>query len=369
MIFNQYIKCLHHRTLILIECVYLYIITNRKSAMYLDANHIIKKKITFYNNSSNANQLDIAYGIDKNFFLGCAVSISSILIFNPNLNFSFHIFTNHLSDEFEKNLNLLARHYKTNITLYLVDDVSLSKLPTTKNWTIATYFRFLVADYFYQKIDKILYIDADIICKGSLEELLMLPIVENIAYVVTDKDDIWWNKCATRLGEDKLTKSYFNAGFLLMNLDKWHEFNINGKALELLSDTNKSKKFTHLDQDVLNLLLLDKVKYLDKKYNQQVSINYELKYKNSTYSPHLDQAILIHYIGPTKPWHIWANHYKCAQYFIKAKQQSPLRYLPLLPASTSTQMRYCSKHRMHQKKYFSGIICNIIYCLKKLIKH
>lgn len=338
--------------------------------MYLDVNHIITKKITFYNNNSNnVNQLNIAYGIDKNFFLGCAVSISSILIFNPNLNFSFHIFTNYLPKDFEKNFKLLSEEYKTNITLYLVDDLSLSELPTTKNWTIATYFRFIVADYFYQKIDKILYIDADIVCTGSLEELFTLPFEENIAYVVTDKDAIWWNKCAIRLDESKLSKSYFNAGFLLMNLNKWHEFNINSNALELLSDTKKSQKFTHLDQDVLNLLLMDKVKYLDKKYNQQVSINYELKYSNKEYSPVLDQAILIHYIGPTKPWHTWANHYKCAQYFLNAKQQSPLKSMPLLPASTSTQMRYCSKHKIHQKKYFSGIICNIIYCLQKLTKN
>ena len=121
----------------------------------------------------------------------------------------------------------------------------------------------------------------------------------------------------------------------------------------------------------LNLLLFDKVKYLNRKYNQQVSINYELKYKNknNTYLPNLDEAILIHYIGPTKPWHTWAKQYKCAQYFINAKQQSPLKSMPLLPATTATQMRYCSKHKMHQKKYFSGIICNIMYCLKKLTKN
>ena len=339
--------------------------------MHFSANHIIKKITFYHNNSSYSNHLNIAYGIDKNFFLGCTVSISSILIFNPELNFSFHIFTNHLPCYLEKNLKLLSEKYKTNITLYLVDDINLSILPTTKNWTIATYFRFIIADYFYQKIDKIIYIDADIICIGSLEELFTLTFEENIAYVVTDKDAIWWNKCAIRLDESKLSKGYFNAGFLLINLNLWHEYNINSKAFELLSDNDKSKKFTHLDQDVLNLLLIEKVKYLDKKYNQQVSINYELKYKNKNtpYSPNLDQAILIHYIGPTKPWHKWASNYKCAQYFINAKQQSPLKSMPLLSATTSTQMRYCSKHKILQKKYFSGIICNIIYCIKKLTKH
>ncbi|WP_085247737.1 lipopolysaccharide 3-alpha-galactosyltransferase [Gilliamella mensalis] len=336
--------------------------------MYFNANNIIKKRIRF-ENSQIVNPLNIAYGIDKNFFLGCAVSITSILLANPNLNFSFHIFTNYINDDFEKKLEQLAYRYNTDISIYLVDDNNLSNLPTTKNWTIATYFRFIVADFFYEKTDKILYLDADIICKGSLQELFTLQFDNNIAFVVTEKDPAWWDKCAIRLNEHKLSSGYFNAGFLLINLKKWKEFNINSKALELLSDSNLSQKFTHLDQDVLNLLLLEKVKYLDRKYNQQVSINYELKYKTklACYAPIMAQTILIHYIGPTKPWHNWAENYECSQYFLNAKSCSPWESTPLLPATTSMQMRYCAKHRLHQKKLFSGLICYLKYCFKKII--
>ena len=64
--------------------------------MCLYSNHFTKNKAFYNYNSSNANQLDTAYGIVKNFFLVGAVSIFSILISNTNLEFSFHIFTNHL---------------------------------------------------------------------------------------------------------------------------------------------------------------------------------------------------------------------------------------------------------------------------------
>ncbi|PXV93145.1 hypothetical protein C7392_10819 [Gilliamella apicola] len=64
--------------------------------MYVHANHFIKNKNFYRYNSSKVNQLDTAYGIVKNFFLVCAVSIFSILISSTNLGFSFHIFTNHL---------------------------------------------------------------------------------------------------------------------------------------------------------------------------------------------------------------------------------------------------------------------------------
>ena len=64
--------------------------------MYLHTNHFFKNKTFDDYNSSKANQLDRAYGIVKNFFLIGAISISSILISSTNLEFSFHIFTNHL---------------------------------------------------------------------------------------------------------------------------------------------------------------------------------------------------------------------------------------------------------------------------------
>ena len=336
--------------------------------MYFDADSVIKKKITIGTNNRDINQLNIAYGIDKNFLLGCAVSITSILLTNSEFNFSFHIFTNSIDNDFQQKLHQLTDKYKINVTIYLVEDIHLSNLPTTKNWTLATYFRFIVADYFYNKIDKILYLDADILCIGSLVELFNLEFDNNIAYVVIEKDPIWWEKCAKRLNENKLLNGYFNAGFLLVNLKKWKENNINEKALKLLTNENLRKKFTHLDQDVLNLLLLDKVKYLDRKYNQQISINYELKYKSNKVRkyPITDATILIHYIGPTKPWHKWAENYECSKYFLDVKNNSPWQMTPLLLATTSSQMRYCAKHKLHQNKVVESLISYLIYCLKKL---
>lgn len=335
--------------------------------MYFDASKVIKKKITIGTNN-NINQLNIAYGIDKNFFLGCAVSITSILLNNPELNFNFHIFTNSIDNDFQQKLQQLTDKYRTQITIYLVEDTHLINLPTTKNWTLATYFRFIVADYFYNKIDKILYLDADIVCKGSLAELFNLEFDNNIAYVVTEKDSIWWEKCANRLNENKLLTGYFNAGFLLVNLKKWKENNINEKALKLLTNQNLRKKFTHLDQDVLNLLLLDKVKCLDKNYNQQISINYELKYKSNKVRkyPITNATILIHYIGPTKPWHKWAKDYECSKYFLEVKSNSPWKLSRLQNATFATQIRYCAKHKLHQQKLLAGLVCYLKYCLIKV---
>lgn len=58
-------------------------------------------------------------------------------------------------------------------------------------------------------------------------------------------------------------------------------------------------KITHPDQDVLNMLLADKLVYADIKYNTQFSLNYQLK--ESFKNPVTNDTVFIHYIGPTKP--------------------------------------------------------------------
>nr|WP_255487192.1 glycosyltransferase [Arsenophonus endosymbiont of Bemisia tabaci] len=43
---------------------------------------------------------NIAYGVDKNFLLGAAISINSVLINNIDTNFNFHLFTDYIDDEY-----------------------------------------------------------------------------------------------------------------------------------------------------------------------------------------------------------------------------------------------------------------------------
>ncbi len=45
----------------------------------------------------------------------------------------------------------------------------------------------------------------------------------------------------------------------------------------MLNEPEVIKKITHPDQDVLNMLLADKLIFADIKYNTQFSLNYQLK--------------------------------------------------------------------------------------------
>lgn len=319
-----------------------------------------------YTEHSDVECFNIAYGIDKNFLFGCGVSIASILIANPEVPLAFHVFTDFFSDDERARFHALAEQYSTRIVVHLVDCEQLKSLPSTKNWSYATYFRFIIADRFAGKTDKVLYLDADIACKGSIQELVDLQFTEHeIAAVVAEGETEWWTKRSVSLATPGLVSGYFNAGFLLINIPRWAQEDISRKAIEMLRDPDVVQRITHLDQDVLNMLLVGKARFVDKKFNTQFSINYELKER--VLNPVNESTVFIHYIGPTKPWHQWGN-YPVAQSFLNAKKLSPWSSVDLLKPKNSHQLRYAAKHMFNQKKYIAGVMDYLYYFKSKLVK-
>lgn len=336
--------------------------------MFFNKENAVTKQIDLSSSDTviGDGSLHVSYGIDRNFLYGCGISIASLLKANSDISFSFHVFTDYFDDEQSRLFKALAEQYKTSIKIYLVDCEQLRSLPSTKNWSYATYFRFIIADYFSNQLERVIYMDADIMCQGSLKPLLDIQFEQDeIAAVVPERDKVWWQKRADALGIPSIASGYFNAGFLVLNLVNWSKFDISTKAMELLSQETVKAKLSYLDQDILNMLLTEKVIYLDGKYNTQYSINYELQ-KGKKENPITSDTVLIHYIGPTKPWHEWAN-YPTAQPFIDAKNASPWKDIPLLKAKSSNHLRYCAKHLSYQKRYFACIKNYLKYLLKKVV--
>lgn len=308
---------------------------------------------------------DIAYGVDQNFLFGCGVSIASILKNNQRQNLRFHIFIDSFSTTDFKMFDALAAQYKTRITIYLINCEHLRALPSTKNWTYAIYFRFAIADYFVNKANKLLYLDADIICKGSIDELSNFSFSNNeVAMVVSEGESDWWLKRSETLGVFGISNGYFNSGFLLINLPLWAQERVSERAIEMLSEPKITNKITHPDQDVLNILLANKLHFSNIKFNTQFSLNYQLK--DNFVNPIKDETVLIHYIGPTKPWHSWAGDYPVSEPFIEAKKASPWADVPLLKPINSNQLRYCAKHMFKKRHYINGLVSYFLYFLKKI---
>ncbi len=327
----------------------------------LKLNKLVTKVINLGDKELNYsdNIFNVAYGIDKNFLLGSGVSITSILINNKDIDFHFHIFTDFFDDK-QKSLFLeLAKKYNTKITIYFINNDNLPKLPTTKNWSYAIYFRFIIVNYLFSKIKKVLYLDADIFCIGNISKLTKISFYKNeIAAVIQEGGKEKFKS----IDINSTGKKYFNSGFLLINIEQWQKEDISNQVINLLL----IKKFPFPDQDALNLLLVDKLIFLNKKWNKIYSLDDEIKGKKKREIYNND--LLIHYIGYTKPWHKWANSL-LIQSFIIAKNASPWRSVPLKNPTNTHLFKYQVKHSLYKKRYILAFNDYLHYLWKKYMTH
>ena len=155
----------------------------------------------------------------------------------------------------------------------------------------------LIRCYFSKilKEDKILYIDADALIVDNIEELWNIDLEGYVLAGVKEEGE--WDK---HLGIEGLNGKYINSGVLLINLKKIREEKLDDEMIYLL---NKNK-YAYPDQDVINIICKNKIKYIEPIYNSAITTGI------------VDNAKIIHYIRDVKGWisgkfrsEIWYNYH------------------------------------------------------------
>lgn len=136
--------------------------------------------------------------------------------------------------------------------------------------------------------NRAIYLDSDIIVRGSLDALF-LEDLGNFPMAAV---------------EDDLTSDSFNSGVMLIDVDAWRAEGVTEKLFEL---TNQFHESSFGDQGILNILFQKRWKKLPQKYNFMVGMdtvarNYQIAswYQDSLVGE--KEAKIIHYTGE-KPWY------------------------------------------------------------------
>lgn len=164
----------------------------------------------------------------------------------------------------------------------------------TGNLPACAVFRLFCPWLLEEGFHKILYLDPDILCSGSLSELFSMN-VECIGLC----SEICGNVCQMHQDTIRLicpTQIYCNAGVVLFNLHYIRAHYTFGQLLDALLDLQQKVAF--LDQDFLNVFYKGKIEYINGfHYNFQA---YELR-KTPFYNQALANCRLIHF-SDGKPW-------------------------------------------------------------------
>ncbi|HAU5609763.1 glycosyltransferase family 8 protein [Citrobacter koseri] len=317
--------------------------------------------------NNTENVLDIAYGIDRNFLFGAAVSMQSVVMHNPELSVRFHLFIDYIDDDYLRRVEAFA-HKNTNVevNIYKVSSIFIEIFPSLKQWSYATFFRLVAFQFLSEKIENLLYIDADVICKGSLMAILDIRFANDKFAAVIKDIPYMQEKPAKRLGIDGLPGNYFNAGVVYLKLEAWRQNDFMNKAIEMLASDPEHTKYKCLDQDILNILFFGHCIFISSDYDCFYGIDYELKNKSDDDYKKIitSDTKLIHYVGVTKPWNDWTN-YPCQKYFTEAYRTSCWNDVPFVPATNEKQFYVKYQHARKNSKIFIAIRYFVKFKVKK----
>ena len=233
------------------------------------------------------SNISVAFTINNNYAQHCCVAIISILTNNSTSNFSFYIISDDLTDETKDILNRTVDSFGGNSTNTFIDisqELCGSMNINIGYITYHTYIRFFLS-YLLPHVDKVLYLDSDLIINGSIKELWDTHLGNNYCAAVKDN---WIESInyKNRIGLKK-EDTYINAGVLLLNLKKIREDNISEKLISLANQLKDKIKFQ--DQDIINICFLNKITLLPGKYN---CCNNDI----------VETPVIIHFNGKIKPW-------------------------------------------------------------------
>lgn len=178
----------------------------------------------------------------------------------------------------------MSSQYNTSIIIYFLNDDEFKGLHNTNDISVMAYCRFIVP-YILQDINisKVLYLDVDMLCVSDLKSLLEKEFEHKIAYVTRDftSNSKFWRQYCNEIG--MINNNYFNSGMMLINVLLYTREDIGQKALALA----KEKDYKYMDQDVLNILLENKVIFDNRcYYNSTMSVqndNFEESKTNTFY--------------------------------------------------------------------------------------
>lgn len=253
-----------------------------------------------------------------------------------------------IKKQFKENSNISIRFI--DISRYLDE----YKFYTRDHVTPMTYIRLAILDIF-DLYNKVIYLDCDIVVNRDLAELYDIDISNYYLGAVRDtvmsgwiNMDNYYKEYPSLLGI-KNKFDYFNAGVLLVNVELLSK----KYTSKFLFDVAVSKNWKWFDQDVLNKICVNKVKFLSQKWNVMSHLHTDMHDLPEYYSPaeiyeQYKEAIktpyIIHYAGRCIP--CFQPETDLAEIFWQYARQSPYyeKIIYKMEIETSSRVYYFSKN-------------------------
>ena len=225
----------------------------------------------------------------------------SIIRNNPSCRFTVYLLHTSVSQTaVVQTKKILGEH--GNLVMIEATDHGLDNAPTTEQFPREMYYRIFASKYLPGDVDRVLYLDPDIIVNGSLAELYNIPLDGYYFAAASHNGKVMRFINGKRL-DLKKECPYINSGVLLMNLDLLRK---EQKYEDVFAYIEKKKsKLLLPDQDVISGLYGERILKLDTYIYNMTDRLYRFDRilgKRRSFEWFKDNSVIFHYCGKNKPW-------------------------------------------------------------------
>jgi lipopolysaccharide biosynthesis glycosyltransferase len=253
------------------------------------------------------NEMVIATSADKGYEQHTSVMLASLFANTRNTRFRIFLLCSEYSSA-QLRLIKFAKRKGHFLELIRLNEDSMQSFKVTEHISLATYYRLFIPNVIPKNIKKLLYLDSDMVILGDLNPLWKMNI-DNYLGAAREMPGKFDRFASLELMSDH---AYFNAGVILLNLEKIRQMPFTEIAIEYMN--RKYSEIQWWDQDVLNYVMQGKIKLLDDFWHTL-----------STEPLGNMKINILHYAGSIKPWR-FAQHNKRDKYYFRYLAYTPWWY-------------------------------------------
>lgn len=271
--------------------------------------------------------IPIVMAVNEAFVPYCYVAITSIIKHACGSNmYRIYVLNTSLSTGSIQLLEGLSSQCVIVSCVDVKDVVDTNSIKSTKYLSVETYYR-LYTPLLLREYKKVIYLDSDICVMSDVAELFEADLLGNAVGAVRDVFTANIEAHSKRIGIADY-KGTINAGILLIDIELFEREQVREKCLNLLKEDNKQtvRNYTLADQDALNVVLHNKITFLDAVWNCQVQylnrpqVVYDECRKE--YFESISSAKILHFAGEDKLW--FYPEYEPAKIFWEYAKNTPV---------------------------------------------
>lgn len=254
--------------------------------------------------------MNIACTIDDRFTRQCATMLRSLRQSNPDTHCHVYLLHDGIAPQMLDVLSGDLRGFLDNVQPVQLDTAALRDFHIDGHISLATYFRLLLPSALPPSVDRVLFLDCDLLVVDSLSPLWSLEMAGAPLAAVESPNPLQHvERLLLAAGEH-----YFNAGVLLIDLERWRARDVLGEAKDFY--VRHRERVRWHDQDLLNQLFRGQWHRLSPRWNALP----QLWSPDDSFRGHIPRCppslagvggpAIVHFAGggACKPWNYHCRH-------------------------------------------------------------